>query len=403
MHALHLELTFVLMFCAATAAAIAARWIRVPYTVALVLTGIALGATNVVHPPQLSKDLLVAIFLPGLVFEAAFHFEFAHFWRNQFVILTLAVPGVAASLPLIAVVLAAVTGPSLGFTSALLFAAIVVATDPVAVVAIFRTLPIPERLASVVEGESLLNDGTGVVAFVLVLSIATGAHPTALGVVGDLLLRILGGAAIGVVVGGVVFWITRRLDDAMIEVTLTVIAAYGAFGLAERLGRSGVIATAAAGLLCGSVAAKEGMTAATRTAANIFWDYVAFALNSVAFLLVGAQVEPQALLRDSGAILAAWLAVTVARAAVLYGVTALLRLVRATAHWKWTLIATWSGLRGALATTLALSLPRDLPSRALIVHMTFGVVLLTIVVQGLTLRPLIGWLGVAQEERASAS
>ena len=389
------ELVLVLLFCAATAVAIAARPLRIPYTVALVVAGTLLGMAHWIEPPPLTKELLFTVFLPGLVFEAAFHLELKHFWSNKLLIAGLAVPGVVAGQFLIALALSrapSLTG--LGFQEALLFAAIIVATDPVAVLAIFREVAVPGRLATIVEGESLLNDGTGVVIFTMMLGVVSGGHTSA----GELVLGFVkaagGGAAIGAAFGVAVWRITRRVDDPMIEITLTVIAAYGSFGVAEQLGMSGVIAAVAAGLVCGSVAAERGMGKATRAAVNVFWEYVAFALNSMVFLLMGFRIDPAALLADWLPIVLAWVAVTLARAAVLYAATGLLRLTRAEVHWRWTLIATWSGLRGALGMTLALSLPASFHARELVVRLTFGVVLLTLLVQGLTLRPMVRALRV---------
>lgn len=398
-----IELVFVLLFCAATAAAIGARWLRIPYTVVLVVVGTVLGMTKWVVPPPLTKELLFTVFLPGLVFEAAFHLEMKPFWRDKLLILGLAVPGVIASQVLIALPLARLPQlAGIGFDGALLFAAIIVATDPVAVLAIFRELEVPERLAAVVEGESLLNDGTGVVVFGMMLALVGGARPGPGDLVAEFLRQSLGGAAVGALVGVAVWQITKRIDDAMIEITLTVIAAYGSFGVAGRLGMSGVIAAVVAGLFCGSVAAQHGMSETTRRSADAFWEYVAFALNSVVFLLMGFQIRLEALLSDWLAIVAAWIAVTAARALVLYLATAILRLRRGQAHWRWTLVATWSGLRGALAMTLALSVPATVPARELLIRLTFGVVLLTLVVQGLTLRPMLRALGVAHEAASDA-
>jgi CPA1 family monovalent cation:H+ antiporter len=392
------ELVFVLLFCAATAVALAARPLRIPYTVALVVVGTGLGLTHWVKPPPLTKDLLFTAFLPGLVFEAAFHLELKPVLRNTLVILGLAVPGVIASVFLIALPLSRLAHfAQLGFTGALLFAAIIVATDPVAVLSIFRDLAVPERLSAIIEGESLLNDGTGVVLFSMMLSVAAGGHPGAGALVLEFLKVAGGGAAIGAAVGVVAWQVTSRIDDAMLEITLTVIAAWGSFGVAEQFGMSGVIAAVAAGLLCGSVAAERGMSQRTRAAVDVFWEYVAFALNSVVFLLMGFRIHPAALLADWLPIVAAWAAVTVARAAVLYGATAILRFTRGEVHWRWTIVATWSGLRGALGMTLALSLPATLDARGLIIRLTFGVVLLTLLVQGLTLRPMLRALDVGKQ------
>ena len=186
----------------------------------------------------------------------------------------------------------------------------------------------------------------------------------------------------------------------MIEITLTTIAAYGSFVAAEQLGCSGVIATVTAGMLCGNYAARTGMSPSTRIAAETFWEYVAFALNSIVFLLIGFEVHAEDLLASWQAILVAYLAVTLGRGLVILGVSALLRRTRERIPWSWTAALTWGGLRGALSMVLALSLVADFPQRSLIVTMTFGVVLLTILIQGTTMGALLKRAGlVSRSER----
>ena len=178
------ETTFMLLFIVATAVAIAVRRVAVPYTVALVVAGLGLGLVHAFEAPHLTKALLFSVFLPGLLFEAAFHIEFKQFWRNRLAIMSLALPGVVAAVALTALVLTPVANTldlSPGFTwqHALVFGALISATDPIAVVAIFRTLGVPKRLSVLLDGESLLNDGTAIVFFTLSLALVTGTAVTA--------------------------------------------------------------------------------------------------------------------------------------------------------------------------------------------------------------------------------
>jgi CPA1 family monovalent cation:H+ antiporter len=177
-------------------------------------------------------------------------------------------------------------------------------------------------------------------------------------------------------------------------VTLTVIAAYGSFALAERVHASGVIATVVAGLVCGG-AGRRGVPPSL-TVLHTFWEYVAFALNSIVFLLIGLEVSLRALLRDWAPILVAYAVLTAVRFAVVFLTAALLRRSRERQPWRWTVVAGWSGLRGALAMVLALSLPESFGARDLIIHLTFGVVLLSIIVQGLTMASVLRWLRVRE-------
>ncbi len=210
-----------------------------------------------------------------------------------------------------------------------------------------------------------------------------------------------GGLAVGILVGLGVSQIIRQVDDAMIEITLTTLAAYGSFLAAEQMGFSGVIATVSAGMLCGNYAARTGMSPSTRIAAETFWEYIAFALNSIVFLLVGLRVHISELADAWALILAAYGAVTLARAGVVFGVSALNRADRASA-WprSWSAVLTWGGMRGSLSMVLALALPPMLAQRDLLITVTFGVVLLSILVQGLTMAPLLRRLGVVKRQEA---
>ncbi len=399
------EAVFVLLFIVATAVAVAARRLQVPYTVALVLAGLVLGPLHAFEPPHLTKELLFSIILPGLIFEAAFHVEFRDFWRDRNAILSLAVPGVVATIALTTILLTPVVGAlsladAFDWRHALVFGTVVAATDPISVVALFKHLGVPRRLGLLIEGESLLNDGTAIVFFTLALGVVA-AHMNSVRDVALTFVTIVGaGLAVGLVVGMAVSEVIRGVDDPMIEITLTTIAAYGAFLAAEHLGYSGVIATVVAGMLCGNYGARTGMSPSTRVAAETFWDYVAFALNSIVFLLIGFEVHLDALLHSWAPILAAYLAMTIGRGIVVFGVSGLLRLTRQGLPASWSAVLTWGGLRGALSMVLALSLPRDFPYRDLLVTMTFGVVVLSILVQGLTMASVLRALGIVRAHAA---
>jgi len=401
------EIVFIVLFIVSTTVAIAVQRLAVPYTVALVLTGLGMGLLHAFDAPHLTKALLFNIFLPGLLFEAAFHIEFNQFWRNRLTISSLALPGVVAAIGLTAVILTPVANTlhfvqDFTWKNALAFGALIAASDPIAVIAIFKTLGVPKRLSLLLDGESLLNDGTAIVFFTLSLALINGAAVTA----GDLALdfiKIVGiGAFIGIAIGLTVSQIVKQVDDPMIEIALTTIIAYGSFLSAEHFGYSGVIATVAAGMVCGNYGARVGMSPSTRIAVETFWEYVAFALNSIVFLLIGLEVNFEALLASWQAILVAYLIVIVGRASVILGAMTLLRGTKERISWAWSIVLIWGGLRGGLPMVLVLSLPDDFPHRQLLVSMTFGVVILSILVQGLTMSPLLRWLGIVRghEERA---
>jgi len=403
---MHFEIVFVLLVAIATSVALVARWLKLPYTVALVLAGLLLGTTHALSAPHLTKDLLYAVFLPGLLFEAAFHLEFRRFWSNKVTINALAIPGVVVAVALTAALLTPAASvlhlaDDFHFVHGLVIAALLAATDPIAVVALFKSLGVPKRLSVLVEGESLLNDGTAVVLFTLVLGFATGEAMSLPAAVVHFATVVGMGTLVGTAVGFGVSTVIHRVDDAMIEITLTTIAAYGSFVAAEHFGYSGVIATVAAGMLCGNHAASTGMSPSTRVAVESFWEYVAFALNSIVFLLIGFEVHVEALVASWRPIVVAWVAVTVGRAAVIAVVTWLLQRSTEKISWRWSAVLTWGGLRGGLSMVLALSLPATLAHRDLIVTVTFGVVILSILVQGLTMPTLLRRLGIigASHER----
>jgi CPA1 family monovalent cation:H+ antiporter len=397
-----IETAFVLLFVVATAVAIAARRLRMPYTVALVVAGLVLGSLDLFPAPRLTKALLFGAFLPGLIFEAAFHIRWPEFRDNLITILSLAVPGVIASTALIAVALTPVLNiagllPGFGWKDALVFGALISATDPVAVVALFRNLGAPRRLTMLLDSESLLNDGTAIVFFTLSLSLLSGTAVTA-GQLSVQFVSIVGiGAVIGATIGAAASLVMRQIDDPMIEICLTTIAAYGSFVTAETLQASGVIATVAAGMLCGNFGSRVGMSAASRVASRTFWEYTAFALNSIVFLLIGFEVHLRALFSHWLPILAAYLIVTIGRGLVIVGARALLGLTRERFPWRWTIVLTWGGLRGALPMVLVLSLPATFVYRQLLISMTFGVAVLSILVHGLTMSGLLRWLGITSD------
>jgi CPA1 family monovalent cation:H+ antiporter len=395
------ETILILLFSVVVVVAIAVRQLHVPYTVALVLTGLALGILNLFTPPHLTKELLFSVFLPGLLFEAAFHIEFREFWRNRLAIAALAVPGVAAAVALTTVILTPVVTTlhleqDFTWRYALVFGALIAATDPLAVVAVFRGLGAPRRLSVLLDGESLLNDGTAIVFFTLSLSLVIGSSVTT-GQLATDFFKIVGfGGLIGAAVGLAVSQVIKQIDDAMIEITLTTIAAYGSFVTAEHFHFSGVIAVVVAGVLCGNYGARFGMTPSTRVAVETFWEYVAFALNSIVFLLIGLEVHLDALFSSWKVILAAYLAVTAGRGLVIFAVSGLLRKTREKIPWPWSVVLAWGGLRGALPMVLVLSLTKEFLHRDLLVTMTFGVVMISILVHGMTISPLLRWLGIVK-------
>ena len=379
--------------------------LRIPYIVTLVVAGLFLTLRSPFRV-ELTPELILTLFVPPLVFEAAFHLNFNELRRNIYSILTLAVPGVILTTLIVGGILA-LTG-AISLPLAFLFGALISATDPLAVVATFRELGTPARLTVLVEGESLLNDGTGIVMFNLMLAVVLTGHFDLLSSAIDFVRVAVGGVLIGLVLGWVASALIERIDDYLIEMTLTTVLAFGSYLLAEQLQLSGVLAVVAAGLVNGNLGSR-GMSPTSRIMLSNTWEYIAFLANSVVFLLIGLQGNLPDLGQAWRDILAAILAVLAARVVVVYGLSWLINLVsahRMPAGQKqipltWQHVLSWSGLRGAISLALVLSLPAVLGSQRDILRlMAFGVVLFTLLVQSTTMRPLIRRLHIVTQSQA---
>jgi len=372
--------------------AIGVQRLRVPYTVALVVVGLALTLQQPLGI-DLTPELIMAIFMPPLLFEAAFHLNLSELRRNLVPILTLAVPGVIVTTLIVGGIIS--LGAGLSLPLALVFGALVAATDPISVVALFRALGAPARLSTLVEGESLFNDGTAIVIFNLMLAFALEGTFDGLAALGEFVRVAAGGLGIGLLLGWLVSRLIASVDDYLIETTLTTILAFGAYLVAERLHFSGVLAVVGAGLINGNMGPR-GMSPTTRIVIVNFWEYVAFLANSLIFLLIGLEIDLTILAGAWQGIIWAVLAMLVARAVVVYGLGWLAnRIVDPPVPIRWQHVMGWGGLRGAISLALALSLPIDIgPEREIMRLMAFGAVLFTLLVQATTMRPLLRWLKV---------
>lgn len=366
--------------------ALGVRRVRVPYSVALVLVGLVVAA---IGPPlrlSITPDLVLVVLLPGLIFEAAYQLDFEELRRTFAGVAVLAVPGVVISAGIVAVVLTTTT--DLPATSALLVGAMVSATDPVAVISTFKRLRSPRRLATLVEAESLLNDGTAIVIFGIALQ-AAGGTVTPGGALIAFVAVVAASALIGLAVGLVASRVVARVDDHLIELTISLLVAYGTYLVADRLGQSGIIATVVAGVTLGTYGRRIGMSQRTVEALDTVWEFVAFLLTALVFLLVGLVITVGQLVGALQPIFWGVIAVLAGRALVVYGLVGPLgRALARSEHesWRrsWLHVLFWSGLRGAVAVALALSLPVSLPQRDLLQGITFGIVLFTLLVQGTT-------------------
>lgn len=372
----------VVLLMLASVTTVFARWLRTPYSVAWVLVGLIASAFGVLNELRPTGATILLIFLPPLLFEAAMNFDLTQLRRGTIAIVLLAVPGVVVSAVLIGLPLAALG--ALAVWPALVFGALISSTDPVSVVALFRSLGCSTKLTAIMEGESVLNDGTAVALSTALLAAATTGRLQIATAAFHFTYAVIVGAGVGIALGYALSHVTRLLDDHLVETTLSTALAYGSYLLSDSIGASGIIAVVCAGLIFGSYGRRSGLSKTSREFLDAFWSYLAFLANAFLFILIGLSVRVGALFSHIEWVVAAIIIVLAARAIVVYTVTLTLhRISLRHGH-----ILFWGGLRGGVAVAIALSLPASLPGRGLILTMTFGVVLFTILVQGLTVEPL---------------
>ncbi|MBF2097259.1 MAG: sodium:proton antiporter [Gloeomargaritaceae cyanobacterium C42_A2020_066] len=366
---------------------------RIPYTVLLVLAGLGLSLVDV-HLVDLSPDLIMVIFLPPLLFEAAWNFSWDDLKRDWVPVSLYA--GLGGLITILGVGASLHWGMGLSVPLGLLVGACLATTDPVSVVALFKELGVGRRIRTLIEGESLFNDGTAVVAFTLLVGTVqqTGATSPQ-GTVFKFLMVVGIGLAVGALVGFGVSYLTQRFDLPLLEKSLTLVAAYGSYLLTEELGGTGVIATVAAGLILGNFGSQVGMSPRTRVIVGELWEFIGFFVNSILFLLIGDQMKVELLLHNWPLITFTTLAMLLTRLVAVAGLSGVSnRLAGSQIDWRTQGILWWGGLRGGVTLSLALSLPSTLPGRDAIVATLFGVVLFTLLVQGLTIQPLLHRFGL---------
>jgi CPA1 family monovalent cation:H+ antiporter len=387
----------------AAAILVLTRRLRFPFTVALVLIGAGLSLGVRMFPQfslrdlEISPALILYVFLPVLIFESAFNLHGRLLRQNLSPVLTLAIPGLLLSTFVIGIIVKLTTPFSL--VIALLLGAILSATDPIAVISVFRRLGAPRRLTILVEGESLFNDATSIVLARILLGVFLAGQVSGTVVARgalDFVLVFIGGLAVGAVLGLIAGFLLGAVgSDLFVEITLTTTLAYASFLIAENVFHvSGVTATLAAGLIVGGWGRMK-ISASVREHLDQFWAYIAFISNALIFLMVGLRVNFSEL--SVNARLLGWtvVAMLISRAIVIYGLMPLVgRLPGAEPIGAaYRAVMFWGGLRGAVALAIVLSLP-PFPERETLVALVMGAVLFTLLVQGLTIEPLVKWLGL---------
>ncbi|SES05438.1 sodium/proton antiporter, CPA1 family (TC 2.A.36) [Gracilibacillus ureilyticus] len=398
------QLALILVMIAAGITAIAKKF-KQPYPIALVIVGAIIGLVNIpvleplkdfITEGEVFNFVIITLFLPALLGEAALKLPFSHLNENKKPILALAFGGTFLSFIIIG--FSSVWLLEFTIPAAFVFAALMSATDPVSVLSIFKSVGVKKRLATVIEGESLFNDGLAVVLF----------NISAFSLISYMDLGLLGAGygvwefvkviSLGLIIGGLMGYgfsrLTRYFDDYPLEIIFSMILFYGSFLLAESFHASGVIAVVVAALIFGNYGSKTGMSPATKLNINNFWDVATLLANSLVFLMVGLEITRIDVAENWGLIFIAIIIVLIARSFAVYSSLFFIKNIPL----SWKHILNWGGLKGSLSIALVLSLPRDFEGREEILLLAFSVVLFSLVVQGLSIKPLISWLGVNKKE-----
>ena len=409
----------VVLFVVVIGLATLARRLVIPYPILLVVGGLFLGFVPGLPPVRLAPDLVFFVFLPPILWAAAFFTSFRDFRANLRSIMLLALGLVVATPAAVAVVAHAVV-PGMSWAGGVALGAIVSPPDAVAAVAILRRLRIPRRVVVVLEGESLVNDASALILYrTAVAAMVTGAFSLtdALGRFG---LSAVGGVAVGLAVAGIVLLALRWVSDSLSEIAVTLLAPYVAWMVAERLGLSSVLACVAGGLLFRRLFGRA-VGPVTRLQGRAVWDLLVFALNGVIFILIGLQLRTLAQSVGPGELGAlAWQGLLVSLAAIairLVWVPVASWLPRQIPRigardpmppWRNIALVAWTAMRGVVSLAAALALPlstadgRPLPLREQIILLTFAVILVTLVLQGLSLGPLVRWLRFPEDRTLEA-
>ena len=388
----------VLLLLASLVAMLTRRW-HLPYSVGLVAAGIGLAVVAPGVSPPLTSELIYLVFLPPLVFEAAIQIPWKPLKRELPLLLALVTVGVV----LAAAVAAAGMHWLLGWSwlGAAFFGVLIAATDPVSVIAAFKAMRVEPRLHLLVEAESLLNDGVAAVGFAILAGVAAGASAGPGEVTVALLKTVVGGIGCGAAVAVPLIWIAGRTSDRLVEVTLTMLIAYGSFLAAEHFHVSGVLATLTAGLIVGNWGFIGSISDDGRQGVLHHWEFVAFLINSLIFILIGGREASMPILAVIEGAAVATLLSLAGRAVAVYPVMMAFARTRLRVPWAYKHVLFWGGLRGALALALALFVPDSVAERDQIIVIAFAVVAFSVFAQGLTMPPLIRRLGLLEDQGSS--
>jgi CPA1 family monovalent cation:H+ antiporter len=371
----------IILLLVATGVALVSRRFGLPYVTGLVVAGLAI-AEFLPQRVGLDSSLIINLFLPILLFEAAINTDISRLRSTVKPIALLAGPGVVIASGVTALVLK--FGLGLDWIPALLVGVILAITDTVSVIAVFKEISVPSRLITIVEGESLFNDGVALVLFSLILKVYTTGSLTIATGVRELVVVILGGSLIGLVLGYLGVMLYVQIEDSLSNILLTVAIALGAFQISQAIGVSGVVAVVVAGLVVGNVELVS-VSASSRVTILSFWEYAGFSVNTFIFLLIGLEIKLETLGRTLPAVLLAVLAYQIGRFLAVYPLLALVSSFDRPIPRRWQHVLFLGNIKGSLSMALALSLPAGLTGRAELVAIVFGAVLLSLLGQGVSL------------------
>jgi CPA1 family monovalent cation:H+ antiporter len=377
---------------------------HLPYTIALTLMGLIISFFH--FGPEIAetgfgKELIFFVMLPPLLFQGALHLELNRLLEHFWPICIFAILGVLISTFVIGGTVFWLGGID-ALLVALLFGAMISPTDPVSVLAIFKTMGVPDNLRYLVEGESLFNDGTGVVIFAIILEmILVGGEFHAAHAVIEFVKVAAGGLVLGGLLGVVTFWIMGKLDDHLLENSICLVLAYGSFWVAETFHFSGVIATVMAGLMIGNYGRRFSMSEKTTETVEMFFESIDFLINSLLFILIGIELQTLSfadVTQHMRVLLVALGAMLIARAAVVYPLYFATNMVGTVRPARWSHVLFWGGLRGSIPIALLLGLPENPVLdryRPQLLVAGFGIVFFSLVIQGITMKPLLAALKIS--------
>ncbi|WOD38137.1 sodium:proton antiporter [Nodosilinea sp. E11] len=378
--------TLIVLLLVATVVALITRRLRIPYVVGLVLAGLTLTKSLLPQAVGLNPEIILNLFLPILIFEAAINTDISRLRSTIKPIALLAGPGVVLAAVITATLLH--LGLGLAIITAAAIGVILTITDTVSVIAAFRSVPVPPRLATIVEGESLFNDGIALVLLGMITTLHLQGAFTVWEGLQQVIIAFVGGGVLGLGLGYLCVGLFQQLDDALSNILLTVAVSLGTFQIGQGLGVSSAIAVVIAGLVIGDLGFRH-TSASTKVTLLNFWEYAGFGVNTFIFLLVGLEVDPGVLQQTIPAALFAIVAYQVGRIFAIYPLLFLLRFFDRPLPLRWQHVLILGNIKGSLSMALALSLPLNLPGRPQVVALVFSTVLVSLVGQGLSLPVLV--------------